>query len=437
MGKASPPLSLQPELWRLVRHALLAFLFVMTTSIAIYSCYPVLWLCSSIIKLLKSNKPARKVDSYRDISLLDPCAKALHGSANDHFRRGLSDVLLGSQYGFCDGRAASHAVTHVSELSYRLRRAKIKHALFFGDIHKAFSRVPHHLLFSAVHKMLTNKGIQWLIELRHQEYWYIVRRGSSSRAIRVKRGIVEGDKLGPLLFVLFFHEYLVMCEDTTPTEILVFLTPVPGDADKYCNGALPDLCFAGDVTFADDEALVIPFSTLQEVSVRIAHVCALLASFGFTLSLPKCGLLFALAGDGSREVQNSLGKHLDVPGWGKVDIHYDFKHLGTFHSATGSTRSEAVHRLGLAQKAMGSISRKVIRCRYLSTVLRCRLYAALVMPILLYNLVPMPYPEVYMRKFETFHIRNLRYILASPGHISMLEIATLESAHKLTPFPQC
>ena len=87
----------------------------------------------------------------------------------------------------------------------------------------------------------------------------------------------------------------------------------------------------------------------------------------------------------------------------------EFKYLGTLVTTDGCSTKEINRRLGIAGSVMASL-RRFWASRDVSLGLKCQLYKALVMTIVLYNSECWTLKKSDLQKLEGFHFRCLRRI---------------------------
>ena len=87
----------------------------------------------------------------------------------------------------------------------------------------------------------------------------------------------------------------------------------------------------------------------------------------------------------------------------------DFKYLGTMVSTDGHSTREINRQLGIAASTMASLNmNRLWADSGISLRLKCQLYKALVMKILLYNGEGWSLKKQDIKKLEEFHFRCLR-----------------------------
>lgn len=330
MGNAFPRWSLPPGMWRLLRHLYPSFLVVLCMLINCSGAYPVIWSTSAVHKLLKGGEPATSCSSWRDINFMDTSCKGFHSVVCLFLIDPFDQILSCRVYGFCPGRTASYAFAHISALSHRLSRSKVKHAILFNDILKASSCLRHDRLLRAAKRYFSDQSIVFFLEIRHGHYQYVIRSGGQGRVLRVRRGVVEGDSLGPLLFLLVYHDFVMHEHSSLSPHVLDFLRAVPADSNRWCSSVTYE--FLGDAFPADDAACVIVYDKIGELVSRIQCIFIVLLAFCVFQNMCNCKLLMSSCGEGAGKDSSTPEKNLHVLGWGRIAIDHHVKHLGVSRS---------------------------------------------------------------------------------------------------------
>ncbi|UYV72254.1 hypothetical protein LAZ67_9002361, partial [Cordylochernes scorpioides] len=131
------------------------------------------------------------------------------------------NVIPENQAGYRRGRSCVDLIftlTSLIQLSLRKKRGKLY--VFFVDLRKAFDTVPHSLLW----KKLTNLGVsyQFIHAIRnyYEQATVAVRwRGSITENIKIHSGVLQGEPLSPLLFILFMTDLIKMYDNSDLTSV--------------------------------------------------------------------------------------------------------------------------------------------------------------------------------------------------------------------------
>ncbi|XP_028982346.1 uncharacterized protein LOC114841502 [Diachasma alloeum] len=78
----------------------------------------------------------------------------------------------------------------------------------FIDFRRAFDSVPHSLLWSKLFNLgLSSKILNVLIDLYNKAEAYVKLRGDKTRNFEITEGVLQGEILSPLLFILFVSDF--------------------------------------------------------------------------------------------------------------------------------------------------------------------------------------------------------------------------------------
>jgi hypothetical protein len=153
-----------------------------------------------------------------------------------------SESVLGDKaFGFLPGRRAEDVGYLLAHNIHRANHSRRPDHLSL-DISKAFDTVPHDLLLSLgvplARAGLSSASVKILASIGHR---CVVGHPSSSRhfVIHIRRGVLQGGILSPLLFNIFFDQSL----PTSVPDVLPLSAIHIGPAPHEC--ALPVACILG------------------------------------------------------------------------------------------------------------------------------------------------------------------------------------------------
>ncbi|UYV62176.1 hypothetical protein LAZ67_1008122 [Cordylochernes scorpioides] len=221
-NKASGPDDIPNEIIKVLPDSYMGLLEQFYNRALIMGHYPTIWTKSIIHPIFKSGDKDNP-SNYRGIALISNLSKLfttiLRSRLNEWVER--RNVIPENQAGFRRGRSCADLIftlTTLIQLSLRKKRGKLY--VFFVDLRKAFDTVPHSLLW----KKLTNLGVsyQFIHAIRnyYEQATVAVRwRGSITENIKIHSGVLQGEPLSPLLFILFMTDLIKMYDNSDLTSV--------------------------------------------------------------------------------------------------------------------------------------------------------------------------------------------------------------------------
>ncbi|UYV68203.1 hypothetical protein LAZ67_5003376, partial [Cordylochernes scorpioides] len=182
--------------------------------------YPQLWTNSIVHPIYKSgdkNNPT----NYRGIALCSNISKLfttiLRNRLNNWIEKRM--IILENQAGFRKNRSCTdHIILLNSLIQLSLRRKRGKLYVFFVDLTKAFDTVPHDLLWQKLHKMGISNKFVMLIKNFYQEAKITIRwKGQYSNNVKINSGVLQGESLSPLLFILYMADLIELYNNSALT----------------------------------------------------------------------------------------------------------------------------------------------------------------------------------------------------------------------------
>ena len=171
-----------------------------------FHCFPSIWKTSSIIPIRKMGKPLDSPASFRPISLTSCVSKLFERIILSRllFFLESNPTLSPRQAGFRPGRSTLDQILYLSQSisdGFNKPRPGSRTILSTIDFSKAFDSVWHPALY---HKLIS-AGLppcfaRWTQSFLSDRRACVVYQNHKSRSFRVRRGVVQGSVLGPVLF---------------------------------------------------------------------------------------------------------------------------------------------------------------------------------------------------------------------------------------------
>ena len=182
---------------------------------------PQVWRNAIIIPLLKANKPASKLESFRPISLTSCVVKVMERMLGErlYFHAEQQGMLSALQAGFRKKRSCEDQILKMTQaISDGFQsKPKAKHSvLVLLDFSKAYDTVwRQKLLTSLLDKGMPIAYVKWLHGFlqNRQARVRFGRELSSSRTM--KQGLPQGSVLAPILFILYINNLAELLPDST------------------------------------------------------------------------------------------------------------------------------------------------------------------------------------------------------------------------------
>jgi ribonuclease HI len=198
---------------------------------------PQQWRDAIIIPLLKSGKPASKLDSYRPISLTSCVVKTMERMIGERLYQYAESKGLFSdlQAGFRKGMSCEDQILTITQaIDDGFKDSKRSVAVML-DFSKAFDTVwREKLLLSMIEQGVPMYIVQWISAFLLNRQAKARYNGSLSDSRVFKQGLPQGSVLAPLLFLFYINNLAVKLEnmDTVNTLFADDVTVLGQDATK-------------------------------------------------------------------------------------------------------------------------------------------------------------------------------------------------------------
>jgi hypothetical protein len=362
---------------------------------------------ASIVHLYKRKGNRQMCDNHRGISLLSIAGKILArillNRLNAHLDQGL---LPESQCGFRKERGTVDMIFAARQLQEKCQEQHVCLYTTFVDLTKAFDTVSRDGLWRIMSKFGCPPEFIEMVKQFHEGMQARVQdNGDSSEPFAVTNGVKQGCVLAPTLFSLMFsamlhdafHEHNIGVGLRYRTDGKLF------NLRRLQSKTKVQIETIRDFLFADDCALNASSEPDMQTSMDLfATACS---NFGLTISTKKTEVLYQPApGDPYTEPT------ITIDGL-KLNAVEKFVYLG-------STLSQAVHiddevnsRIAKASSAFGRLRSTVWDRRGITLATKLKVYAAAVLPSLLYACETWTVYSRHAKKLNHFHMSCLRKIL--------------------------
>lgn len=270
---------------------------------------PVEWARNRTTLIPKEGKDTGKATNYRPITIGPLIGRLFWSLINTRVCSVIK--LTPRQKGFVQEAGCFNNVQALSEVLHRMKTTTGGVAVQL-DVSKAFDTAPHDAIYTA----LRNKGIPgFFCRMVAQSYRKVTTQIAHSNgpvAVRLLRGVKQGDPLSPLLFNLILEPLLLLLESM----------------EGYRLGAIR-LSVLG---FADDLFLFANTPRSAQALLNTAHIY--LKDLGMSLAPDKSLAIFIRSANGSWSLEDPV---LEVDGVPIVaaSVETRFRYLGGFLGPDG------------------------------------------------------------------------------------------------------
>mmetsp|Transcript_34064 Transcript_34064/g.40061 ORF Transcript_34064/g.40061 Transcript_34064/m.40061 type:complete len:458 (-) Transcript_34064:220-1593(-) len=308
--------------------------------------------------------------------------------------------------------ASSHDKTRYEKYKIALRSAK---NMVWIHGHS----LPREAIFSILRRYgLPDHFVNVVIRL-HYDAKLKIKIGGEDSEIPSKIGVRQGSCEGPVLFIFMMQAVMETIEWPEAIKKPVFRTRVDGELYGTKPNQAEGVTFEFWVSlFADD--CVLLFDSREQLQLGVAHINEHFKKLGMKMHVGVVGganksKTEAMYIPGrSRSYQNGDTAELFFMGPSALTVYFvefveSFKYLGSIihHSLTSSY--DVKNRINAATAAMSRLKGTLQRLD-IDVDIRGKIYATLVMNILLYGSECWTMTAELLRTLRVFHARNLRII---------------------------
>ena len=325
------------------------------------------------------------LSNYRPISLLNALYKIFTGVLQQRIQEHIDPFLQKTQYGFRRGKSTSHAIHIIRRILDLGERTARKVNLVLLDWEKAFDKIYHAGLFSA----MTRMGIHpKLIELTKQVYKKTIFKieidGNCSAWHAQQTGIRQGCPLSPYLFLIVM------------TVVFHDVHDQPGLREELRHNKVLGAVF-DEVLYADDT--IIFSESAQALEKLLQAIEKEGERYGMKLNKDKCESM-CIGGNDSIHFGNNQ----------QVPPHKESKYLGCLLNDKGDPKREISKRISACYLTWKRLETfwKHSDC---SIRLKLSVYDAVVRSKLIYGLESVQVNDSLKAKIDAFQLKGLRQIL--------------------------
>ena len=362
---------------------------------------------ATIIHLYKRKGNRHSCDNHRGISLLCIAGKVLARILLNRLTAHLDQGLLPeSQCGFRKERGTIDMIFAARQMQEKCQEQKVPLYTTFVDLTKAFDTVSREGLWKIMAKFgCPNTFIEMVKQLHDGMLARVQDQGSHSEPFQVTNGVKQGCVLAPTLFSLMFSAMLL---DAFKDSDIGIKLRYRFDGKLFNLRRLQAksktrIETIRDFLFADDCAIIA--STEADMQRSLDMFSLACSNYGLTISTKKTEVLHQPT-PGCEYTEPSItvnGQKLN-----NVDR---FTYLGSALSQSVHIDDEVNTRIARASSSFGRLRPNVWNRRGIKLQTKLKVYAAAVLPILLYACETWTVYSRHARKLNHFHLSCLRQLL--------------------------
>ncbi|CAE7570366.1 unnamed protein product, partial [Symbiodinium sp. CCMP2592] len=389
--------------------------------------FPRVWCVAELIFLPKPGKKTSEVKDWRPIGLQDAVAKSVMHLLVDRLKPHVQDWASSFPlYAYMPGRSTRQALqvvfAHCDAVRHLCQQeADTIHRRFEGwkpselcggiqvclDLSSAFDRVPWHHIRTAFTQAQVPPDLAAIILGWLSCSEYQIHNGSHTSCIQVGRGVKQGCRGSPTIFLAFM------------TLICRRLNEKLGN--RFCQEHLTQ--------YADDTHSAWTFHSYEELRNciwQLSVIMETLEEFGMSLNDDKAQILFTVRGNLRQKARGEFTTKVrdklvfvieGEQGTRHVPLVRSTVYLGAKISYDQFEAQTVAHRMQKANVRFWQLQKFFTSKRGLSVPQRIRMWMATIRPTLMYAADCCLVGPTLQRKLQTLTMKHFRAICSCPSHI--------------------
>lgn len=349
--------------------------------------------------------------NYRGIALINTIAKIFTKILCSRLVKWTiaHNILSETQNGFRAGRSCSDNVFVLqSAIHCHLRLKKGNIYALFVDLRRAFDTVSHELLWQKLFDLgVSTKFIRVLIQLYKNASFVLKLNDEISKDFNVTEGVLQGENLSPLLFILFINDF----ETFLRSKHLCGVN-IDGNTD------LLSLLYADDAVILADSP-----SNMRKILSAVEEYAFI---NNLVVNTKKTKIVHFRSG-GRQTQQRFLYKGENI------EVVSSYEYLGVPFSSSSLGLTAAKHFVNKAKMAIGASQKLFTSCKADSLQSRMVIFDSAVRSVLLYS--ASFWSLRYLGLIETVQLDFLKKTFAlpacCPGTSLRLELGVLKIAYNV------
>lgn len=386
------------------------FLVNLTNNILRLSYFPEDWKIANIIPVLKSDKPADEVQSYRPISLLCSMSKVVERIIFDRILSFAyeNDIIPPEQFGFRRKHSTVHALLNLSEKIVSGFNKNLTTIALFLDIEKAFDTVWFNgLVFKFINLNFPQYLTRLIFNYLSGRTFKVCINNVQSDVKLIVAGCPQGSILAPLLYSLYMFD-------------------IPKDPTTNLS------MFADDTSTSS--ASENPRVASQNVQRHLNKIVKFLEKWKIKINSSKTeAIVFRYYKKKYKVQQNPLPIFVNDR---QVEYKDKVKHLGYILQSNLKPNAHIKHVLGKGYAGLRKLYPLLKPNSGLSTSIKCRLYTAIIRPAITYAIpVWMNHNKTHNNKLKILENKCIRLALSERSAPTRTRYASTRDLHIKSKVP--